>query len=44
MSLAWEKPMEIMEINSKINNAEKQISGLEDRITEITQSEQQTES
>ena len=33
-----------MEINSKINNAEKQISGLEDRITEITQSEQQTES
>ena len=30
-------------MNSRLNNAEEQISYLEDRIMEITQSEQQTE-
>ena len=30
-------------MNSRINNAEEQISDLEDRIMEITQSEEQTE-
>ena len=32
------------EQNSRMNNAEEQISNLEDRIMEITQSGQQTES
>ena len=34
---------ELKAINSKLNNAEEWISDLEDRIMEITQSEQQTE-
>ena len=35
---------ELKAMNSRMNNAEEQISDLEDRIMEITQSEQQTES
>ena len=35
---------ELKGLNSKMNNAEEQISDLEDRITEITQSGQWTES
>ena len=31
-------------MNSRLNNAEKWVSDLEDRIMEITQTEQQTES
>ena len=34
---------ELKAINSKLNNAEKRMSDLKDRIMEITQSEQQTE-
>ena len=33
---------ELKAINSKLNNAEEQISDLKDRIMEITQSEQET--
>ena len=35
---------ELKAMNSRMNNAEEQISDLEDRIMEITQSGQQTES
>ena len=35
---------ELKAINSRLNNVEKQKSDLEDRIMEITQSEQQIES
>ena len=35
---------ELKEINSRINNSEKQVSDLEDRIREITQSGQQADS
>ena len=38
-----EKQTELMAIGSKRNNAEEQISDLEDRIVEITQSGQKTE-
>ena len=38
-----EKKTKLKAMNRKVNNAEVQISDLEDRIMEITQSEQQTE-
>ena len=38
-----EMQTELKGLNSRMNNAEKQISDLEDRIIEITQSGQQTE-
>ena len=38
-----ETKAELKAMNSKLNNAEQQISDLEDRIMEFTQSEQQTE-
>ena len=39
-----EMQVELKALKSRMNNAEEQISDLEDRITEITQSGQQTES
>ena len=39
-----ETKAELKSTNSKLNNAEEQISDMEDRLMEITQSEQQTES
>ena len=39
-----ETKAELKAMNSRMNNAEKRISDLEDRIMEIIQSEQQTES
>ena len=39
-----ETKAELKVMNSRMNNAEKSISDLEDKIMEITQSEQQTES
>ena len=42
-SFAEMKP-ELKTMNNRMNNAEERISDLEDRIMEITQSEQQTES
>ena len=35
---------ELKAVNSRMNNAEERISDLEDRLMEITQSKQQTES
>ena len=43
-NLFAEMKAELKAINSRMNNAEERMSDLEDRIMEITQSEQQTES